>query len=120
MRLTSGRLPLIKGDVTESCVQTSIYVNAIKGLLMLEISAFPIYRSGGGAWGIFVVWVFFFFSGVIVRKIPVDTRLSACLWLRGKGGKLNHLPSWRTNPKQGLLGSDCTFGRMEKSCGTLS
>lgn len=97
MWLTSGSLLLIKDDITESRVQTSKYVNAIKSLLMLEIFAFPVYRSGGGAWGIFVVW--FFFSDVIVRKISLDHRLSECLWLKKKGGKLNHLPSWGANSK---------------------
>jgi len=115
--LALGSLPLIKGDFTEPCVQPSKCVNAIKELVTLQISAFPICSSGGGVWGfgglVCFRWVFFCRHIIIVRKIPVDDRLSVCLCIREKEGKLNHLSSWRANPKQGLLGNHNAFGKTE-------
>lgn len=68
------------------------------------------------------MFVFIFCKHIaIVRKIPPDARLSMGLQIKEKDGELNHLPSQRANPKQGLLGNDYTFGKTEeKVCETLS
>lgn len=57
---------------------------------------------------------------VIVRKIPADDRLSVCLWIREKEGKLKYLPTGGKIQNRGLLGNDYTFGKTERFCEILA
>lgn len=69
---------------------------------------------------LFVLLFHFFVDIVIVREIPTNDKRNVCLWIKEKEGKLNHLPNWTANPKQGLLGDEYTFGKTELFCDTLS